>query len=126
LEEQHQFKLMSTGYHLGCNYFLDDNGTLCFGPRKYIEKMIEQYEWMFGSSRKEYTTSPLEKGDHPEIDTSDELTPDNIKVYQSMIGSLQKAISLGRFDIQTATMTKSRLRSAPRTGHLERLKWLYG
>jgi hypothetical protein len=35
LEEQHQFKLKDTGplqYHLGCDYFLDDNGTLCFGP----------------------------------------------------------------------------------------------
>jgi hypothetical protein len=51
LEEQHQFKLKSTGplqYHLGCDNFLDDNGTLCFCPRKYIEKMIEHYEWMFG------------------------------------------------------------------------------
>jgi hypothetical protein len=88
--------------------------------------MIEQYERMLGSKRKEYTTYPLEKSDHPEIDTSDELNPDNIKVYQSMIGSLQKAISLGRFDIQTTTMTMSSLRSAPRTGHLERLKRMYG
>jgi hypothetical protein len=83
LEEQHQFKLKGIGplqYHLGYDYFLDDNGTLCFGPRKYIEKIIEQYERMFGSKPKEYT-SLLEKGDNPEIDTSDELGPDNIKVY---------------------------------------------
>jgi hypothetical protein len=43
-----------------------------------------------------------------------------------MIGSVQWAISLGRFDIQTATMTMSRFRTAPRKGHLERLKHIYG
>jgi hypothetical protein len=120
LEEQHKFKLKGTGplqNHLGCDYFLDYNSTLCFGPRKYIEKVIEQYEQIFGAKAKEYI-SPLEKGDHPEIDTSDELGPDNIKVYQSMIGSLHWSISQGRFDIQTATMTVSQFRSAPRKGNL--------
>ena len=128
LEEQHLFKLKGTGplqYHLGCDYFKDDFGTLCFGPRKYIAKMIDQFERMYGFKPKEYS-SPLEKGDHPEIDTSAELNQDGIKIYQSMIGSLQWAISLGRFDIQTATMTMSRFRTSPRQGHLDRLKRMYG
>ena len=43
-----------------------------------------------------------------------------------MIGCLQWAVSLGRFDTQTATMTMSRFRVAPRKGHLERLKRIYG
>jgi hypothetical protein len=43
-----------------------------------------------------------------------------------MIDSLQWAISLGRFDIQTATMTMSQFRSAPRKGHIERHKRMYG
>jgi hypothetical protein len=128
LEEKHLFKLKGTGpleYHLGCNYFKDDTGTLCFGPRKYVEKMMDQYERMFGTKPREYI-SPLEKADHPEIDTSEELDQSGIKTYQSMIGSLQWAISLGRFDIQTATMTMSRFRTAPKKGHLERLKRMYG
>jgi hypothetical protein len=128
LESQYQFKLKGVGplqYHLGCDYFCDNEGTLCFGPRKYINKMIEQFEKMFGTKPKEYT-SPLEKGDHPEIDTSEELNEEGIKIYQSMIGCLQWAISLGRFDIHTATMTMSRFRVAPRKGHLERLKRMYG
>jgi Reverse transcriptase (RNA-dependent DNA polymerase) len=128
LESQHGFKLKGVGpltYHLGCDYFRDDNGTLCFGPRKYIDKLIEQFERMFGMKPKEYT-SPLDKGDHPEVDTSNELDLDGIKLYQSMIGCLQWAISLGRFDIHTATMTMSRFRMAPRKGHLERLKRIYG
>jgi hypothetical protein len=84
-----------------------------------------QYENMFGSKPKEYT-SPLEKGDHPEIDDTDILDDEGIKRYQTMIGCLQWAVSLGRFDIQTATMTMSRFRVAPRQGHLNRLKRMYG
>ena len=129
LQERHGFKLKGVGpltYHLGCDYFRDkSDGTLCYGPKKYIAKMVDQYEKMFGSKPREYT-SPLEKGDHPEVDTSDELDEEGIKKYQTMIGCLQWAISLGRFDIQTATMTMSRFRSAPRKGHLDRLKRIYG
>jgi hypothetical protein len=87
--------------------------------------MMDQYEKMFGAKPREYT-SPLEKADHPEINTTDELDQASIKIYQSMIGSLQWVISLGRFDIQTATMTMSRFRTAPRKGHLEQLKHIYG
>jgi hypothetical protein len=43
-----------------------------------------------------------------------------------MIGCLQWAVSLGRFDIQMATMTVSRFREAPRVGHLNQLKSIYG
>jgi hypothetical protein len=87
--------------------------------------MIEQFGKMFGTKTREYT-SPLEKGDHLVFDTSKELNEDGIKMYQSMIGCLQWAISLGRFDIHTATMTMSRFGAAPRKGHLERLKRMYG
>jgi hypothetical protein len=128
LSEKHKFKLKGVGpltYHLGCDYFRDKDGTLCCGPKKYITKMLDQYQNMFGCKPREYT-SPLEKGDHPEVDDSEMLDNDGIKKYQTMIGCLQWAVSLGRFDIQTATMTMSRFRAAPRQGHLERLKRMYG
>jgi hypothetical protein len=80
---------------------------------------------MLGSAPREYT-SPLEKGDQPEIDQSDELDIKGIKRYQTMIGCLQWAVSVGRIDIQTAVMTMSRFRVAPRKGHLDRLKRMYG
>jgi hypothetical protein len=86
---------------------------------------MDQFEQIFGSKPKEYT-SPLEKGDHPEIDETAELDEDSIQKYQTMIGCLQWAVSLGRFDIQTATMTMSWFRAAPRIGHLNRLKRIYG
>ena len=42
-----------------------------------------------------------------------------------MIGSLQWCVSLGRIDIQTATMAMSSFKSAPRKVHRDRLKRIY-
>ena len=44
----------------------------------------------------------------------------------SMIGQLQWAITLGRYDIIAHVMSMSRFRLAPKIGHLERMKRLYG
>jgi hypothetical protein len=87
----YKFKLKgvwSLTYHLGCEYFNDTDGTLCYGPRKYIDKIMGQYENMFGCKPREYT-SPLEKGNHLEVDCSDEFDEVGIKRYQTMIGCLQ-------------------------------------
>ena len=46
LESKYSFKLKGTGpikFHLGCDYFRDKHGVLCFAPRKYIDKMIDTY-----------------------------------------------------------------------------------
>ena len=122
LQDKYQFKLKGTGpisFHLGCDFAWDDDGTMCMSPRKYIEKLLGTYERIFGSKPKQNVTSPLEKGDHPELDVSDELDADGIKNYQSLIGTLQWVVSLGRIDITTAVMTMSGFRVAPRKGHLE-------
>jgi hypothetical protein len=80
---------------------------------------------MFGEDPKPYKT-PLEKNDHPELDTSDLVGPDLIDKYMSMIGQLQWSVSLGRFDILSHVMSMSRFRLAPRLGHVERVKRIYG
>ena len=67
--------------------------------------MIEGYTTMFGRKHKQNVTSPLERGDHPELDNSDYLDFDGIAIYKFMIGLLQWVVSLGQSDIQTATMT---------------------
>jgi hypothetical protein len=92
LKEQHKVKLKGAGpltYHFGCDYFLDrdHDGKLCFGPRKYITKMMDQFKNMYDCKPKEYT-SPIEKGDNPEVDTSEELDEEGMKQYQIMIGCL--------------------------------------
>ncbi|KAG7340140.1 hypothetical protein IV203_006544 [Nitzschia inconspicua] len=64
----------------------------------------------------------FEKGDHPELDTSDFLETDNVLKYQSLIGSMQWVILLGRFDIATSVMTLSSYRAVPRLGHMDHAK----
>ena len=102
------------------------HGVLCMSPKKYIDRMVESYVRMFGQKPKQSYTSPLEKGDHPECDTSDLLDAEGVTQYQSLVGQLQWAISLGRLDIATAVMTMSSFRSCPRIGHLERAKRICG
>ena len=129
LENTYKFKLKGTGpieFHLGCDFYRDEDGTLCFGPKKYIEKMVDAYLRMFGTKPSAKVTSPLEKNDHPELDTTELLDDHGIAKYQSIVGQCRWAVSLGRFDIATAVMTMSSYRIAPRSGHLERVKRIVG
>jgi hypothetical protein len=43
-----------------------------------------------------------------------------------MIGSLQWIVTIGRFDVNTAVLTMSGFRIAPRVVHLERLRRVFG
>jgi hypothetical protein len=129
LQNVHGFKTKGTGpisVHLGMDFSRDDDSTLCISPLKYIEKLVKTYEQMFGEAPKQIVTSPLEKGDNPDLDTSELLDFKGIEMYQSMIGALQWVVTIGRLDITTAVMTMSGFRMAPRIGHLDRLKRIYG
>ncbi len=87
--------------------------------------MEDTYLRLFGKKPKN-ASSPLTKGDHPELDTSELLGLEDVKIYQSLIGALQWVIQIGRWDVATATMTMSRFRASPRIGHLDRVKRIYG
>ena len=60
------------------------------------------------------------------MDTTPFLDEDEKEIYQSLIGCGQWNISTGRFDTQSALMSMSRYRTAPREGYLERVKRIYG
>ena len=125
LMEKYEFKLKGTGpitFHLGCDFFRDSEGVMCMAPKRYIEKMIDSYESMFGSKPKTTYSSPLEKGDHPETDMTELLDAEGIQKYQSLIGAMQWAVSIGRINITTAVMMLSGFRTAPRIEHLDRTK----
>ena len=67
LKEKYKLKLKDVGpisYHLGCGYARDEDGTLVADPRKYVGKILESYEKMFGENTKK-TGTPLVAGDHP-------------------------------------------------------------
>jgi hypothetical protein len=128
LKRKHKFKLKGDGpinYHIGLNYQRTKDGVLVQRPEKFIDKMMESYKRMYGSFPNKAKT-PLEKGDHPEVDDSELLEEDETRQYMSLIGQLQWLISLGRFDIFSAVVTLSRFRAAPRRGHLERAKRVFG
>ena len=97
-------------YHLGADYSRDEDGTLCQSARGYVERMADNFERLFGHRPRDYK-SPLEPNDHPELDLTPELDEDDTQIYQSLIGSLQWTISLGRIDLATAVMTMSGFRS---------------
>jgi Reverse transcriptase (RNA-dependent DNA polymerase) len=84
LKNKHKLQLKNVGlleFHLGCNFFCDQEKTFYSGPKKYIEKMISNYETWFGTKPRDYI-SPLEKNDHPELHDSELLDNDGIKLYQ--------------------------------------------
>jgi hypothetical protein len=128
LKTKYQYNLAGIGepsYHLGGNFYRDEDGTLAWGAQSYIKKMLAGYAKLFDTPVKEHS-SPMAEGDHPELDLTEELPPDGIRLYQSMIGTLQWAVTLGRFDIQMGVTSMSSFRVAPRQGHLDRLKRIYG
>jgi len=93
LMDCYKFKLKGTGpitVYLGIDFFHDECGVLCMTPRKYIEKMCATFEQLFGHPpNKPVVTSPIEKNNHLELDTSELLGLDDITKYQSLIGALQ-------------------------------------
>ncbi len=128
LKEKYKFKIKGDGpidYHLGLNYERDKDGNLSTSPKKYISKMMDSYRRWLNSEPHKYKT-PLDKGDHPEVDESELLDEHHITIYLGMVGQAQWLITLGRFDIFSAVVTMSRFRQAPRKGHLDRMKRVYG
>jgi len=69
--------------------------------------MALAYESHFGTKPTKKYSTPLDKGDHPKTDLSEFLDDEETHIYQSLIGTLQWAISLARFDIASAVMSLS-------------------
>ena len=102
LREKFKLKIKEDGpleYYLGCDYKLDKDGTLVAQPQKYISKMLDSFKKMFPNENFINARSPLQKNGHPELDISELCNEEQITKYMSMIGQLQWAITLGRYDI---------------------------
>ena len=81
LTSKHDFKLKGVGpitYHLGCDFTRDGNNELCLAFLKCIDKISDSRVSIFSSKPKPSHHSPLEKGDHPELDTKNFLDSDGI------------------------------------------------
>jgi hypothetical protein len=87
--------------------------------------MIDTYVQLYGEKPRK-ASSPLEQNDHLEMDDSPFLEQDKTQQFQSLIGAMQWAVSIGRLDIATAVMSLSSFHAMPRRGHLEWAKRIYG
>ena len=74
-------------YHLGAEYFEDSDGTFVSQPRKYIDKLADTYKRLFNEDPPKGYKTPLDKNDHPELDTSEILEGDMAAKYMTMVGN---------------------------------------
>ena len=95
------------------------------GSKTYVQRILKQFEFMMGYLPPKKVTSPIEPRDHPELDTSKLLDEKAKRLYWSVLGMLQWAVTIGRMDIHTAVMTMGRFRAEPREGHLKRIERIY-
>src|SRR5687768_8631029 len=63
---------------------------------------------------------------HEEMDETPLLPPEQISLYQSLLGSANWIITLGRFDTNYAVNTMSRYSMAPREGHFKAMCRVFG
>ena len=78
-------------------------------PKKYIDKFADTYRRLFNDDPPKGYKTPLDKNDHPELDTSEIPEGDMAAKYVTMVGQLQWLVTLGRFDIHAQVATMSRL-----------------
>jgi hypothetical protein len=125
LEEDYLLKgVGEPQYYLGGDVIvLDDQWkkhgvTYALGSHTYLGNVIPKLEKLVNKTIGTYS-SPMLTDYHPELDESEFLSQEDASKYRSFIGSLNWAITLGRFDIQYAASTLARYNMAPREGHLE-------
>ncbi len=104
-----------------------DKGCSCWtmGAKTYIKNVTDKIEKLLELPLKNFG-SPLDAGDHPEMDDTDLLEPERVAIYQMLIGSAQWAVTLGRYNIQYATNTLARHAQQPREGHMQRALRVFG
>jgi hypothetical protein len=112
-------------YYSGADWSCDKDGDICLSAKTYVKNVCEKIEKLLDVKLKNYG-SPLEPGDHPEMDETDLLTGEEISLYQMLVGSGQWAVTLTRFDIQFAVNSMARFSNAPREGHMKRMLRVFG
>ncbi len=117
-------------YYLGAEYgrvngeYTASGSTSTWSAKTFLRNVIDKIERIFGKLRS-YTV-PMDPEYYPEVDESTLLRGEDISKYRMLTGSAQWAITLGRIDIIYATTMLSRYNNAPREGHLNAMKKLFG
>jgi lipopolysaccharide assembly outer membrane protein LptD (OstA) len=118
-------------YYLGGNVdpldntWKEDNVSLGLSARTYVKNTVEQFDATFGIKLRLQKT-PMSEHYHPESDETPLLDNRGAAMYRGLIRSANWAVILGRFNIQYATQTMSRFSMAPREGHMDAMKRVFG
>ena len=99
--------------------------TFTMGSKTYVKQILKQFELVMGYKPKR-VKMPLDPKDHSELDENPLVEEKTKKIYWSLMGMLQWAVTIGRMDIHVAVMTMGRFRMEPRQGHLERVARIFG
>ena len=91
----------------------------------YAANIVEKFERIFNTEFRKQRT-PMHEEYHPETDESSLLDQEEISLYRGLIGSANWLVTLGRFDIAYAVSSLARYSLAPRRGHLEAMKRIFG
>ena len=103
-----------------------NNGVqvLSFGSAQYVKAAVnnvEEYLTKQGESLPAGAKSPLFNGYFLDIDTSDEIGPDDASYYQSLIGIIMWMVDLLHIDIFVEVLMLLLHLDFPRKGHLGQL-----
>ena len=74
LYKKYNIGLKGTGkidYHIGLNFFCNENSTLCIKPAEYIAKIMGTYSTLFGAPLSTRVHLPAETNDHPKLNNSE-------------------------------------------------------
>ena len=116
-------------YYLGGDIktFKKADGTIgvATSAKTYIKRVCDKIETLMDWKLRNYGL-PMEAEFHPELDVSKLLNSDKTSQYRMMIGSLNWMVTLGQFDVHYATQTMAQYGMAPRKGHIEALKRVFG
>lgn len=116
-------KADSPSYYLG-NDIKTVGKYLHISTKKYVTEILRRFQQKYGDIKKE--NIPMSPKAHPELDDTKLLSPDDVKQYQHIIGVCQWLVVAGRFDLGYAVSSLSRFSSAPREGHLECARKIFG
>ena len=89
--------------------------SYALSAKTYIGALIPCVKVIVGSFQ--HHMFPMDPTYRPESDKTDFLSEEEIGFYRMMIGSAMWAVTLGRYDIQYATISLACYNQAPRRGH---------
>jgi hypothetical protein len=101
---------------IGCDVINGHDNKLYLSSKRYIAGIIKHAETNHNIIINEADT-PGVIDSHPEMDESPVLTAEMKREYQSLMGKLQWALTIGRIDITYEISSLSRFNANPRANH---------